>query len=111
MLSKQNRLERSEYDLVFKKGRRIRGKNFSLIILPSENKNEPSQIGIIVTKKVFKKAVDRNKLKRQIRNTVNRFILKTLTSGQKIVVMAFPAPKPEKYQEIKEDLIILFSKI
>ena len=111
MLPKQNRLARSEFDLVFKKGRRIRGRSFSLIILSGEDKKEPIKIGIIVTKKVYKKAVDRNKLKRQIKNTINPDILKSLPSGVKIAITAFPVPKPMRYQEIKEELVQLFSKI
>lgn len=111
MLPKQHRLIRNDFDLVFKKGRRIRGKAFSLVIIPSEDKSEPSKIGIVVTKKVCKKAVDRNKLKRQIRNTITRYILKTLPFGQKIVVMAFPVPTPRKYQEIKEEITKLFNSI
>lgn len=110
MLPKQNRLHRADFDLVFKKGRRIRGRTFSLIISASEDKNEECKIGIIITKKVCKKAVDRNKLKRQVRNTIYRYILKSLPTGQKIIVMAFPVPKPRKYQEIKEELVGLFNE-
>jgi len=111
MLPKNNRLHREDFDLVFKKGRRIRGKTFSLIISLSDNKDEDCKVGVIVTKKVCKKAVDRNKLKRQVRNTIYRYILKSLPTGQKIIVMAFPVPKPRKYQEIKEELAELFRKI
>jgi len=111
MLPKEYRLNRSDFDLIFKKGRRIRGRNFSLIVLPSENKNEPSKIGIIVTKKVAKLAVDRNKLKRQIRNTINQYILKTLSPSQKIIVTSSPPQKPIKYKQIKEELIDLFKKL
>jgi len=110
VLPKNNRLNRSDFDIVFKQGRRVRGKTFSLIVLPAKNKNAPNKIGIIVTKKAYKKAVDRNKLKRQVRNTVHRYILESLPTGQKIIVMAFPVPKPRKYQELKEELVALFSK-
>jgi len=111
MLPKEYRLNRSDFDPIFKKGRRIRGRNFSLIVLPSENKNEPSKIGIIVTRKVAKLAVDRNKLKRQIRNTINQYIPKTLSPGHKIIVTAFPPQEPIKYEQIKEELIELFEKL
>lgn len=111
MLSKSNRLQRSDYDLIFKKGRRLRGQSFSLVILFAENKTEPTKIGVVVTKKVCKKAVDRNKLKRQIKNTIGRYILDSLPTGRKIVVMAYPVSQPRKYQEIKEELIDLFKKV
>jgi len=111
VLPKQHRLDRKEFDVVWKKGRRIRGQTLSLIVLPAEDKNEPSKIGIIVTKKVAKLAVDRNKLKRQIRNVLNPHMLKFLPTGQRTVVMVFPVEKPRKYQAIKEELTTLFSKI
>lgn len=111
MIPKQHRLAKKDFDLIFKKGRRIHGKTFSLIISLSKDKSEDYKIGVVVTKKVCKKAVDRNKLKRQIRNTISRYIMKALPTGQKIVVMAFPTPKPRKYQGIKEELVELFKKI
>jgi len=100
MLPKQHRLARSDYDLVFKKGRRQRGKNFGLIVLPAD-KDESCKIGIVVTKKVHKKAVDRNKLKRQIRNTINSL---PLPSGKKIIISAFPTAANVKYENIKEEI-------
>jgi ribonuclease P protein component len=111
MLPKQHRLVRSDYDLIFKKGRRIRGRNFGLIILPAEDKKEPSKIGIIVTKKVFKKAVDRNKLKRQLRNIMISTIVMRLPFGNKIVISVFPFAANLKFIEIKEEIITLFEKI
>jgi len=110
MLPKQYRLARSDFDLVFKKGRRIRGKTFSLVVLPSENKDETSKIGIVITKKVHKKAVDRNKLKRQVSDIVYHYALGTLPKGLKAVIMAFPTQKSREYQETKEEIIDLFDK-
>lgn len=111
MLPKSHRLDRKDFDLVFKKGRRIRGKGFSLLVMPAEDMAVPSKIGIIVTKKVCKLAVDRNKLKRQIRNAINPEILKSLKPGLKIAILSFPVSEPRKYQEIKEEVADLFRKI
>lgn len=111
MLPKNNRLSRSDFDTVYKQGRRIRGKSFGLIVLPTENKNDPSKIGIAITKKVAKKAVDRNQLKRQIRSILVENILPTLPPGKKIILTAFPAPKTGEYQETRDELLSLLDKL
>lgn len=111
MLPKQHRLDRKDFDLVFKKGRRIRGKNFSLVVLAAGGRNEECKIGVVVSKKVFKKAVDRNKLKRQIRSILKRQSNNDLLKGKKVVVMAYPFSKPPVYREMKEELLDIMQKI
>jgi len=111
MFPKLHRLQRSDFDLVFRQGRRIRGQSFGLIVLFSKDKNEPSKIGIVVAKKICKLAVNRNKLKRQIRNTINPGILENLPAGRKIVVMAFSMPKTSKYQDIEKEITGLFNRV
>lgn len=110
MLPKKHRLSRQDFDLVYKKGRRIRGKSFGLIVLLSDNKNESCKIGIIVSKKVSKKASERNKLKRQIGNVLIENTANMTQLGEKIILTAFPAPKTRNFQEVKEELIELFKK-
>lgn len=111
MLPKQYRLSRADFEAVYKKGRRVRGKSFGLVFLASENKNEPSKLGIVVSKKVLKNAVDRNKLKRQIRAVLIKDVVETLPPGRKIVLTAFSAPKTREFREIGEELADLFRKI
>lgn len=111
MLPQNNRLSRSDFDLVYKQGRRVRGESIGLAYLLTEKNSEQSKVGIIVSKKVSKKATDRNKLKRQIRAVLIKDVLKTLPAGYKVVLTAFPAPKTKKYNDIKEEILDLFQKI
>jgi len=111
MLPKNNRLSRADFDLVFKRGRRVRGNFFSLVYLGSGDKKETTKIGIVVSKKAVKKATERNKLKRQIRAVLINDMVDSLPSGQKIVLMASSAPKTRNYQELKDEIIELFGKI
>lgn len=111
MLSKSHRLSRKDFELVFKKGRRLRSNNFNLILLLQEDPKQPIQFGVAVSKKAYRKAVDRNKIKRQIRSAVRQKILAGLEKSYKIVIMAFPVPKPLKYKEIEDELIELFEKL
>jgi ribonuclease P protein component len=65
MLPKQARLRKNRnFDLVYKKGKCYPDKNLSLYVLV--NDLPFSRCGFSISKKVSKKAVDRNKLKRQL---------------------------------------------
>lgn len=78
MLPKQYRLtQKKDFQLVLKKGRISHGKYFNLFTLQNQ---ESLQIGIIVSNKVSKKATERNRIRRIIRN-ICRESLKDLKSG------------------------------
>jgi ribonuclease P protein component len=62
MLPKNKRLTHKEFDIHFKKGKRFHGTALQLIISPS-----PTFHGaIVVGKKVYQRAVDRNKVRRSL---------------------------------------------
>ena len=68
-LPKVERLSgKSSIQHLFRKGRRFRIDPFSVIwILRTESAEIPVRFGISVSKKISKKAVERNKIKRQVR--------------------------------------------
>lgn len=68
MLPLKNRLPKNEIDLLKSKGKRKFSKNFTLLY--SINNKENSRFAIIISKKVSKKAVDRNRIKRIVREAV-----------------------------------------
>jgi len=57
--------KRKDYERLKRKGKRIRGKHF--IINYAENGLECHRLGLVVPKRYFKKAVERNRLKRCVR--------------------------------------------
>jgi ribonuclease P protein component len=62
MLAKKERLTRKEFDLHFKQGRRFHADVFQLIVSPS-----PTFHGaVVVGKKVYPHAVDRNRVRRSL---------------------------------------------
>ena len=65
MLSKENKISSREFKDFFKKGVRNSSKNFNISIIFKKN-NEKSKYAIVVSKKVLKTAVLRNKNKRII---------------------------------------------
>jgi len=77
-------LEKAAYGHVFKKGRRYHGKYFMVIVCA--NSLDSARLGLAVSRKVSPRAVVRNRIKRQIRETfrLNRNLLK----GHDIVVVA-----------------------
>lgn len=59
-------LHREDYEFVFKNAR-VRVSNSAGTLLVVENGRETSRIGVIVAKKIIKRAVDRNRVKRAAR--------------------------------------------
>lgn len=107
MLSKKNCLKKKkDFSRVFKEGKKINGKFVYIKIFP--NNLLESRFGIIISKKVIKKAVLRNRLKRQ-----TRFILKNILPKIKtnIDCIVFFLSYPEDFNLIKEDIEKSFLKL
>lgn len=56
-------------DLLFTKGSSVAKYPLRLVYIPIENSEQPIKMGVSVSKKYFKKAVDRNYYKRVLRET------------------------------------------
>jgi ribonuclease P protein component len=107
MLPKENRLPGHAFILVKKRGRTLRSKNLTLKVL-GERGEDPSRIGIIISTKVSKKAVVRNKIKRRIKESVLK-ILPKIKNGFDIVLIAKPMAVNEN--DFFEEVETLFEGI
>lgn len=108
MLPKENRLKKEkEFEKVFKGGRTLKGKSVFLRYLT--NGTDKTKIGFVVSKKISKLAVIRNKIKRRMRDIV-RLKKDTLKQGLSIIIISLPPIKTMAYREIKEDLENLLKK-
>ncbi|MCK9445793.1 ribonuclease P protein component [bacterium] len=108
MLPKENRLKKEkEFEAVFKGGRTLKGKSVFLKYLI--NGTDQTRIGFVVSKKISKLAVERNKAKRRMRDIV-RLKKDNLKDGLSIVIISLPPIKGMEYKEIKQDLENLLSK-
>lgn len=109
MLPKINRLTKDkEFDAVFKRGRSNYDKIVGVKIMA--NKADVNRFGILISSKVSKKAVIRNKLKRQIRDILfkeNDF----LKVGYDFVIITLPEIRDKDSAEIKEALLNSFKKL
>lgn len=108
MLPKQNRLKKKKsFDEVFKKGKILRAPDFFLKYL--EKEAAEARIGFVVSKKVSKRAVQRNKAKRRLREAF-RSPIKLLSQGIDVVVVANPSIKSRTLREIAEEVVSTLKK-
>lgn len=103
MFSKNHRASSSDVKKALTKGRRFSGDLFTLYITP----NDHMYFGVVVPKRVNKKAIKRNKIKRTVLH-----ILKTMISneGRVNVVMVNKDITTLKKEDIEEDLKKLLDK-
>ena len=96
MLSKQNRLDKHQYNQVFKEGKTLHSPFFMMKYIENpENK----RFSVVVPKKVLKKAYQRNTLRRFIYNAI-RFELENISAGDYIFVL-----KKINNEYTKEDVV------
>lgn len=100
MLPKKNRLVKKEdYEKVWKYGKSLFEKIVSL--RAQKNNLNISRFGFIVGLKVSKKAVKRNRIRRQLQEII-RLKIKTIKPGYDILIVALPKILDKKYWEIDE---------
>lgn len=105
MLKKENRLTRNkDFEGVFKNGKGI--KQDSIYLKYKKNNLKQSRFGIVVGKKYSQKAVERNKIKRRIRELVKEKNIQ----GLDIVINVLPGAE-NNFEKLKENVEKLFKKI
>ncbi len=108
MLPQVNRLKKEkDFDKVFKKGKSF--KNSFLILRILQNNLKESHFGFIVSKKVSKKAILRNKIKRRLRDIIRQNI-KNIKKGIDVVLIVLPGLEKNNFLETKEILNTLLKK-
>lgn len=108
MLPKKNRLRKKKD---FEEGLR-NGKGFKedfLILKTKKNKLKEIRFGFIVSQKVSKKAVVRNKIKRRFRE-VAKEMTKRIIENTDIILIALPGTETKDFQEIKKVIEKLLKK-
>ncbi len=108
MLPKENRLTKSrDFDAVYKKGRFFGTKFFGLKYM--ENGLAATRAGFVVSTKISKSAVKRNRLKRQMRE-VFRLNLDKIKPGMDISIITKPGAAGMEYNDIERDLLFALKK-
>ncbi len=98
MLAKDNRLtKKNDLGNVFKNGRAVR--NDSLVFKFVENKRNNPRFAFVISKKVSKKAVLRNRIKRIISESV-RLKTRRLKKGIDGLFIVLPGVREEDFKKI-----------
>jgi len=102
-----SRLERKEFKKVLRKGKSFK-ENFLVAKILKDPEERKVKIGILISKKVFKKAVERNKLKRRLREIV-RSKTKGIKEGIKVVFIPLLGIDPE-FKNLKDKVEKILKK-
>lgn len=100
MLKKQNRLATNfEFNVVKKHGEKISTRFFNLYYLKAKNYEGESRFGVVVPNSFSKKAPERNRAKRLLREMV-RLNFSKIKDGYWVVIFPKEEIKEKKYEEI-----------
>lgn len=103
MLPEKNRLKGSlTFEDVKKKGKMYQSDAFGLLVR-QRNDNNPTKFGIVVSNRVSKKAVDRNRIKRELREAL-RNILDRIKGGADVVILTRKGLLDANTKDIEKDL-------
>jgi ribonuclease P protein component len=100
-------------DLLFSEGKSVSKYPLRLVYVPIDLENEEQiKMGVSVSKKYFKKAVDRNYFKRVLRETyrLNKHLLLENLEKKYGFMFFYQTKDRLTYQEINEKTIQLFEK-
>lgn len=109
MLPKLNRITKDkEFEEIFRFGK----SSFNAIIgvKALRKKIDYNKYGIIVSAKISKKATERNKIKRQIREII-RFNLSQMRQGYMVVIICLPKIKEKKFEYMQNSLVKHFRRL
>jgi ribonuclease P protein component len=70
MVAKQARISRTDFPAILQSGKRFHSTHASAVVVPAPT----PRVSVVVSKKVAKQAVDRNRLRRRVYGVAERFI-------------------------------------
>lgn len=100
-------------DLLFSQGKSVSKYPLRLVYVQHDfDENVPLKMGVSVSKKYFKKAVDRNYFKRVLRECyrLNKFLLTSNLDKKYCIMFFYQTSEKLSYQEIEEKSKLLFEK-
>jgi len=112
MLPRQNRLRKKEdVDRVFRRGRPVSGGLVMIKHLGSDSDSATPRVAVLVGKKLEKKAVHRNRIKRRLREVI-RLHVDQLPAGRDLLIVARSSKiRDISWEKLVEDTLSLLSKI
>jgi ribonuclease P protein component len=96
MLQKKERLTKKEFDRFFSSGRRYHSIFFTLVY----SQDNDFHAAVVVGKKIYKKAVDRNRLRRRLYHIVYRLSRAKDMRGV-YIILTKPAAKEAEFSDLR----------
>lgn len=91
MLPKNYRLKkRSAFSATYRTGRTLHRDGITVFIGKEKNNEQPTRVGFVVSKKIHKRAVKRNRIKRLMRESY-RLLIKECAVSDKYISLIFVA--------------------
>lgn len=106
MVATQNRISRSQFPAYFASGKRFHSEHFTVVF----TKATDFRVSVVVSKKVAKSAVDRNRLRRRAYGVVERFAKEQSQSGVYIILYKPGALKATRLT-LQSQLVALLAQI
>lgn len=108
MLPKINRIKKKkDFEIIFKNSKSFKNKLF--ILRAKKNNLDLCRVGLIVSQKVSKKAVVRNKIRRRLSKLLSER-LKNIELGTDIIFIALSGIEKKEFQEIREGVDNILAK-
>lgn len=102
MLKRVNRItKRKDFEEVKKKGRIYHSPIFGVLVLKAGDKVK--EFGMVISKKISKKAVERNKVKRLLAEAIRRN-LDEINEGYRMIFLVKPSILGKKGEEIEKEV-------
>lgn len=114
MLDKKFRLKkRSAFAATYKSGKSFHKNGITIFYGKEKNDNRPTKIGFVVSKRIHKRAVKRNRIKRLMREAVRLYIKSANNYDTKYISLIFVASVKlleQNFDEINKTINKLMSK-
>lgn len=108
MLSKENRVNKKEFSFIIKKGQGFKNGPFLLKIV--SNREGKLKLGASVGVKVSKKAVERNRLRRQMQAVLTTQNLNMQKPASGIIIMLYKPNAELSFKEVERSIKGLLQK-
>lgn len=108
MLPKINRIKKKkDFEIIFKKG--VSFKNSFLVLKVAKNNLNQNRFGFVISQKVSKKAVVRNKIRRRLSEIINSES-KNIKNGLDLVFISLAGLEKKDFSETKDAVSDLLKK-
>jgi ribonuclease P protein component len=99
LLPRKNRIKKDEFKRIFKEAKAIRTTALTLLCAKNEELEQP-QFAVVISAKVEPKAAKRNRIKRQIREILQKE-MENITPNIQMIIICKPEITKMKFEEIQ----------